>query len=208
MNSGMKDLHAYPFEKLVELTRGVVAPALDPIALTIGEPQHEPPSDVIEALSNALSAAGKYPTIAGIAELRLAIANWIEQRFHTRAIDPDHEVLPVNGTREGLFAVAQALTTSGGQAQIAMPNPFYQIYEGAALLAGARPLFIAASEHNDYLADYSTMSDDDWQGCDLLFLCTPGNPSGRVIPMKELQALIEKAIEHEVVLVSDECYSE
>ncbi len=208
MNTGMRNLQAYPFEKLAELTRHSIVPDIEAIPLTIGEPQHEPPQQVLIALTEALAGAGKYPSIAGTPPLRQAIASWLTNRFHTRAIDPDHEVLPVNGTREGLFAIAQALTAGCDNPRIALPNPFYQIYEGAALLAGAIPLFIAASEESGYLANYQHMSDDKWKACNLLFLCTPGNPSGRVIPMSDLQLLIEKALEHDVVLVSDECYSE
>jgi len=208
VNAGMQNLQAYPFEKLADLTRHSITPEIEAIPLTIGEPQHEPPQQVLTALTEALAGAGKYPTIAGTLSLRQSIASWLANRFRTRAIDPDREVLPVNGTREGLFAVAQALTASSDNPLIALPNPFYQIYEGAALLAGATPLFISASEESGYLANYQRMSNEDWQACKLLFLCTPGNPSGQVIPMTDLQALIEKALEHDVVLVSDECYSE
>ena len=150
----------------------------------------------------------KYPTIVGTVELRQQIASWIARRFKTRAVDPVSEVLPVNGTREGLFAIAQALVTPGKARGVVIPNPFYQIYEGAALLANVEPLLVPATESTEHLANYRLLTDDDWQRCEMLFLCTPGNPSGAVIPETDLHYLIEKALEHDVILISDECYSE
>ena len=208
MNPGMQALHPYPFEKLADLTRDVVPSALPRIALTIGEPKHQPPAHVLEALVSSIEELSKYPTIIGLAELRETIARWVEQRFATRALDPSSEVLPVNGTREGLFAIAQALVTPGREGAVVIPNPFYQIYEGAALLAGVQPTLIASDHSTGFLANYRNLSEDDWEACQMLFLCTPGNPSGAVIPESELQWLIQKAIEHDVILVSDECYSE
>lgn len=208
MNPGMKTLHPYPFEKLADLTAGVTLPDLQRIPLTIGEPKHQPPAHVLEALVASVEEIAKYPTIVGTLELREQIAAWIASRFNTRAVDPAREVLPVNGTREGLFAIAQALVTPGGRGSVVIPNPFYQIYEGAALLANVEPLLIPATETTGHLADYGRLTDDDWQRCEMLFLCTPGNPSGAVIPEADLHFLIGKALEHNVVLVSDECYSE
>ena len=208
MNPGMQTLHPYPFEKLAELTRDVAHCGLPRIALTIGEPKHQPPAHVLDALVSSIEEVAKYPSIIGLTELRVAIAQWVEQRFNTRTLDPSTEVLPVNGTREGLFAVAQALVTPGREGAVVIPNPFYQIYEGAALLAGVQPKLIASNHSTDFLANYRNLSEDDWEACQMLFLCTPDNPSGAVIPESELQWLIQKAIEHDVILVSDECYSE
>jgi N-succinyldiaminopimelate aminotransferase len=204
----MQTLHPYPFEKLAELTRDVAHCGLPQIALTIGEPKHQPPAHVLDALVSSIEEVAKYPSIIGLTELRVAIAQWVEQRFNTRTLDPSTEVLPVNGTREGLFAIAHALVTPGREAAVVIPNPFYQIYEGAALLAGVQPKLIASDHSTDFLANYRNLSEDDWEACQMLFLCTPGNPSGAVIPESELQWLIQKAIEHDVILVSDECYSE
>jgi len=208
MNPGMHALHPYPFEKLAQLTTGVECPDKDRISLTIGEPKHQPPAHVLEALFNSLNEVSRYPTIGGLPELRQHIATWLQRRFDTRDIDPATEVLPVNGTREGLFAVAQAFVTPQQRGAVVIPNPFYQIYEGAALLAGVQPTLIPCPPELDYLANYRELSEDEWAQCDLLFMCTPGNPSGAVIPEKELHFLIEKAMEHNVILVSDECYSE
>lgn len=208
MNPGMNTLHPYPFEKLAELTSGVDLPSLSRIPLTIGEPKHQPPAHVLEALVASIEEMAKYPTIVGTAELREQIASWITRRFKTRAVDPVSEVLPVNGTREGLFAIAQALVTPGKAGGVVIPNPFYQIYEGAALLANVEPLLVPATESTEHLANYRLLTDDDWQRCEMLFLCTPGNPSGAVIPETDLHYLIEKALEHGVILISDECYSE
>ena len=208
MNPGMQTLHPYPFERLSELTRDVAHCGLPRIALTIGEPKHQPPAHVLDALVSSIEEVAKYPSIIGLTELRVAIAQWVEQRFNTRTLDPSTEVLPVNGTREGLFAIAQALVTPGREGAVVIPNPFYQIYEGAALLAGVQPKLIASNPSTDFLANYRNLSEDDWEACQMLFLCTPGNPSGAVIPESELQWLIQKAIEHDVILVSDECYSE
>ena len=208
MNPGLTTLHPYPFEKLADLMDGVKLPKLGRIPLTIGEPKHQPPAHVLEALVASVEEVAKYPSIVGTMELREQIASWIASRFNTRAIDPASEVLPVNGTREGLFAIAQALVTPGNKGSVVIPNPFYQIYEGAALLANVEPLLIPATEATDHLADYGRLTDDDWQRCEMLFICTPGNPSGAVIPESDLHFLIEKALEHNVILVSDECYSE
>ena len=208
MNPGLNTLHPYPFEKLAQLTASAELPPLEQIALTIGEPKHQPPAHVLEALVASVEEVAKYPSIIGQAELRESIARWVASRFKTRAIDPAAEVLPVNGTREGLFAITQALATPNRRGGVVIPNPFYQIYEGAALLANVEPLLVPATAATGHLADYSILSDDDWERCEMLFICTPGNPSGAVIPEAELHFLIEKALEHNVVLISDECYSE
>lgn len=208
MNPGMHSLHPYPFEKLAQLTASVTTSAQPRISLTIGEPKHQPPQHVIEALVASVEEVAKYPSIIGLPELRQQIASWIEGRFKTRPIDAASEVLPVNGTREGLFGIAQALVTPGTKGGIVIPNPFYQIYEGTSLLAGVQPIMVASTEASNNKANYASLTDDDWARCEMLFLCTPGNPSGAVLSESELHYLIEKAIEHNVILVSDECYSE
>ncbi len=142
MNPGMHALHPYPFEKLAQLTTGVGCPDKNRISLTIGEPKHQPPAHVLESLFNSLNEVSRYPTIGGLSELKQQIATWLQRRFDTRDIDPATEVLPVNGTREGLFAITQAFVTPQKRGAVVIPNPFYQIYEGAALLAGVQPTLI------------------------------------------------------------------
>lgn len=208
MNPGLQAIHPYPFEKLAGLTRDVKPCDLHRIALTIGEPKHQPPGYVLEMLASSVEEIAKYPTILGLRELRATIARWVSSRFKTRELDADNEVLAVNGTREGLFAIVQALVTPGRQGAVVIPNPFYQIYEGAALLAGVQPKLMPSDQSTGFLANYGDLSEDDWDACQMLFLCTPGNPSGAVIPETELHWLIEKALAHDVILVSDECYSE
>ena len=145
MNPGLEALQPYPFQRLSQLFSGVSAASLPEIALTIGEPQHQPPRLVTEALMEALSGINHYPSTTGTPELRNSIARWLEQRFNLQHVDADRQVLPVNGTREALFAIAQTLVTPGAPGRVMSPNPFYQIYEGAALLAGTDPTFIPAN---------------------------------------------------------------
>lgn len=208
MNPGFDNLQPYPFERLRKLTAGITPADLSHIPLTIGEPRHQAPAVAMAALSGALDKINSYPSTVGMPALRLAIAKWLCHRFALSHVDPDTQVLPVNGTREALFAIAQTLITPGEPGRVISPNPFYQIYEGAALLAGTTPLFVPAGADNDFLPDFNSVTADDWQRCELLYLCTPGNPSGRVIPQAELQTLIELAHEHNFVIASDECYSE
>lgn len=208
MNLGMDALQPYPFERLRALTHGVPRSGQSPIALTIGEPQHAPPATVVTALANALQNVNKYPATSGSRELRETIATWLTHRFSLQGIDADYQVLPVNGTREALFAIAQALVTPGEPGRVISPNPFYQIYEGAALLAGTTPTLVPATAETNFLPDFRALGSDDWQRCELLYLCTPGNPSGAVMPMADLQALIRLAKTHNFVIASDECYSE
>jgi N-succinyldiaminopimelate aminotransferase len=188
-------LQPYPFEKLRALLAG--APpnaALRPINLSIGEPKHPTPALVKSALTEALDGLSVYPLTAGLPALRQAIARWLARRYRIPAPDPETQVLPVNGTREALFAFAQAvLDPSKGDARVVCPNPFYQIYEGAALLAGARPVYGMPQ---------------DWEGVQLVYACSPANPSGRVMPLAEWQQLFELSDRHGFVIASDECYSE
>ena len=212
MNPDLSNLHPYPFEKLAELKKGLHPPEeLPHVALSIGEPQHPAPSFVAETLMSHLHLLSVYPTTRGMPELRQAIAAWLRRRFDLRdgQLDAERHVLPVNGTREALFAIAQAMVdNSQSNPLVLMPNPFYQIYEGAAILAGGNPRYLNCDEDNHWLPDIDAISDREWRDCQLLYICNPGNPSGAVMSEEYLQRLIELAQQHNVVLVSDECYSE
>ena len=211
MNPNLSRLHPYPFERMAELHAGVTPPAeLETIYLSIGEPKHPTPSFVTEALIEHLHGLSIYPSTRGTAQLREAIVDWLTSRFSLppESLHPEQNVLPVNGTREALFAIAQCLVDSSAQALVLMPNPFYQIYEGAALLAGAEPVFLNTSAANDYLPDFDAVPRAVWERCQLMYICSPGNPSGRVIGLEALQDLIQRAQQHDFVIASDECYSE
>jgi N-succinyldiaminopimelate aminotransferase len=209
MNPHLSKLQPYPFEKLGRLKQGVQAPADKPhIALSIGEPQHATPHFIGEALIAHLHGLTNYPATKGLAELRQAIANWLARRFCLRAVDPDSQVLPVNGTREALFSFAQCIVDPTEKPLVAMPNPFYQIYEGAALLAGAEPYFLNTTRETGYLPDFDRVPESVWARCQLLYICSPGNPTGAVLPIATLKKLIERAERFDFVIASDECYSE
>lgn len=211
MNPDLDRLQPYPFEKLAALKAGVVPPAdLGPIALSIGEPKHPTPDFITETLIAHLHLLSSYPTTRGLPALRQAIGEWLSRRFQLPAggLDPERQILPLNGTREGLFALPQALVDRSRQPLVLMPNPFYQIYEGAALLAGAEPRYLPCLAEQGYLPDFATVTADTWRRCQLLYLCSPGNPSGAVIPLATLQRLIELAEEFDFVIAADECYAE
>jgi N-succinyldiaminopimelate aminotransferase len=212
MNDDLKQLQPYPFEKLTELKQGITPPqSLNHIALSIGEPQHPSPHFVIENLIAHMHQLSKYPSTKGVTGLREAIANWLCGRFalDPSIIDPEHNILPVNGTREGLFAIAQCIVNrSEPNPLVMMPNPFYQIYEGAAILAGAQPLMMNCIEENYFLPDLDAISNKQWTQCQLIYICTPGNPTGAVMSDAYLQKLIELAQQYDFVIASDECYSE
>ena len=212
MNPNLDQLNPYPFEKLARLLHDRQPPRhLDPILLSIGEPQHPPPHFVAESLIAHLHQLSSYPTTRGRIELREAIAEWLGRRFGLGAdlIDPERQVLPVCGTREALFAIAQCVVDRGaGDALVLMPNPFYQIYEGAALLAGAEPGYLDCTPETGYLPDLDAVDARRWRRCQLLYICTPGNPAGAVMPHDYLARLIELAERHDFVIASDECYAE
>ena len=211
MNSDLQRLQPYPFEKLRALIADVTPnPALRPISLSIGEPKHPSPPFVLDALAANLNQAAVYPTTQGKPELRQGIADWLTQRFSLKAssLDPAQHIIPVNGTREALFSFTQALVQRDPQGLVVSPNPFYQIYEGAAFLAGVEPHYLACDASNNFIPDFGIVPADIWQRCQLLFICTPGNPTGSVIPLETLQQLIKLADEHDFVIASDECYSE
>jgi len=201
LNPLLGRLQPYPFEKLRALLAGVApSPAHSAINLSIGEPKHPTPALVTEALSGALGGLASYPATAGTPALREAIAGWLQRRYSLPALDPAVQVLPVNGSREALFAFAQTvIDPSGGSARVCCPNPFYQIYEGAALLAGAQPL---------YLNDGMAFDAIDWSGVQLAYVCSPGNPTGRVLGLEDWAQLFALSDQHGFVIASDECYSE
>lgn len=211
MNPDLEKLQPYPFEKLNALKAGTTPPDKPHIALSIGEPKHATPGLIAAALQQHLeSGLATYPLTKGMPALREAICDWLTWRFALPpgSLDPERHALPVNGTREALFAFAQAVVDRTRPALVLSPNPFYQIYEGAALLAGATPHFIPCTAETGYLPDFNQVDDKTWDQCQLLFLCSPGNPTGAVIPQATLQALIERAERHDFVIASDECYSE
>jgi N-succinyldiaminopimelate aminotransferase len=210
MNPDLNRLQPYPFEKLNRL-KGAVTPVDKPhIALSIGEPKHQPPGFVVEELITHLHGLASYPLTKGSVALRQAIAGWLTRRFALPAgsIDAERHVLPVAGTREALFAFAQAVVDRSKDALVLSPNPFYQIYEGAALLAGADLWFMNTEATHGFLPDLDAVPAEVWARCQLIYLCTPGNPTGAVASIDTLQKLIHLADEHDFVIASDECYSE
>jgi len=212
MNPDLAHLQPYPFEKLASLKQGITPPqGLNHIALSVGEPKHPTPSFITETLIEHLHGLGQYPSTKGIESLRVTIAHWLANRFSIdqKNIDPSCHILPVSGTREALFSIAQCIVDrSLPSALVAMPNPFYQIYEGAALLAGATPYFINCDANNGYLPDYEKVDETTWKNCQLLYLCNPGNPSGAVHSPQQLKDLITLAHRYDFVIAADECYSE
>jgi N-succinyldiaminopimelate aminotransferase len=211
MNPDLERLQPYPFERLATLFAGT-EPAADrqPIAFSIGEPKHPTPGFIREAVLEHLHSLANYPTTRGEAKLREAIAGWLSRRFELPRgrVDADRQVLPVNGTREALFAFAQTVIERTDNALVLMPNPFYQIYEGAALLAGAEPMYLNCTPDTGFLPDLDSVPTDAWKRCQLFYLCTPGNPCGAVAPESWLQKLIELAERYDFVIASDECYSD
>ncbi|MSR15733.1 MAG: succinyldiaminopimelate transaminase [Gammaproteobacteria bacterium] len=212
MNPGFRLLEPYPFERLAALRRDLREPAhLSPINLSIGEPQHPTPSLIHDALIAALASTAKYPATKGSDELRAAIAQWLARRFGIPAdsVDPSRNVLPVNGTREALFAIVQAVVNPLDTGTLVlMPNPFYQIYEGAAFLAGATPYYLPCPAEKGFLPDLTAISNAVWDRCALLYICSPSNPAGTVMDLPTLQFLLELSDRHNFVIVADECYSE
>jgi len=214
MNSRLAGLQPYPFQKLAKLVQAFTPPSgKTPIRLSMGEPQHAAPSLVLEALTANLAGLASYPATRGSVELRRGIARWAGRRFGLNriALDPERHVLPVAGTREALFSIAQAVidrTHDAPQPVVIMPNPFYQIYEGAALLAGARPFFLNTTEENGYRMDFSRVPDELWGQVQLVYVCSPGNPTGTVLNHGDFAHLIELGQRHDFIIASDECYSE
>lgn len=211
MNRDLSLLQPYPFEKLAALKAEVSPPShLAHISLAMGEPKNAPPAFVLQTLADNLSGIGQYPLTKGSDQLRETIAHWATRRFHLpeNTLSPERHVLPVAGTREALFAIAQAVVTASPAARVVMPNPCYQIYEGAALLAGAQPYYLNCIEQNGFQPNFDQVPDHIWQDCELLYICSPGNPTGAVLDLPTLSQLIELADRFDFVIASDECYSE
>ncbi len=210
MNPDLTRLQPYPFEKLRHLFAGVSpAPTLGEIKLSIGEPQHPTPPFIQRALADNLAGLANYPTTQGSDALRQAIAAWIGRRYGVPTPDFASQVVPVNGSREALFALAQTIIDrNNGRAKVVCPNPFYQIYEGAALLAGAEPVFLNTLPHNDFEMDWDALPESTWRDVQLVYVCSPANPTGKVLSLKSWKALFELSDRYGFVIASDECYSE
>ena len=210
MNPHLDRLHPYPFEKLRQLFAGVTPnPDYKAISLGIGEPKHPTPAFIQKALTHAMAGLATYPTTHGNEPLRAAIAGWLERRYAIPALDAATMVLPVNGSREALFAIAQTVIDPRKPgALVVSPNPFYQIYEGAAYLAGAEPYFVNSQPARNFACDYSSVPDDVWARVQLLYLCSPGNPTGAVLSLDDWRELFALSDRHGFVIAADECYSE
>jgi N-succinyldiaminopimelate aminotransferase len=210
MNPDLQRLQPYPFQKLAALFREVQPnAAYRAIRLSIGEPKHPTPQFIRDALTANLDGLANYPTTAGSDELRATISNWLARRYGIPAPDAKSQVLPVNGSREALFSFAQTVVDrSKDDPVVICPNPFYQIYEGAALLAGATPHFLNTLPEDDYALNFSQLPESVWQRAQLVYVCSPGNPNGHVMPMSEWQTLFEMSDRYGFVIASDECYSE
>lgn len=208
MNRRLDALQPYPFERLRQLLAGVTPPPLPEIRLSIGEPQHPTPALVQQALVDHLGGLSVYPTTAGSDQLRCAVASWAKRRYDVGAVDAATQVLPVNGTREALFALAQAVIGPESGPLVVCPNPFYQIYEGAALLAGAEPVFINQTAENNWSLELDAVRPGQWARTRLLYVCSPGNPTGRVLTLDDWRAIFALSDAHGFVIASDECYSD
>jgi N-succinyldiaminopimelate aminotransferase len=208
MNPNLTLLHPYPFEKLAQLKSGITPPTdKSTIMLSIGEPAHATPTFIKNVLVENLNSISNYPTTKGIPKLRVAIATWLGKRFFCD-VNSETQVLPVNGTREALFSFAQCVIDSTKNPLVVMPNPFYQIYEGATLLAGAEPYFLNTTAENNYLPDFTTVPVEIWERCQLLYICSPGNPSGSIMSVADFEIVLNLAEKYDFIIASDECYSE
>ena len=210
MNPDLALLQPYPFEKLRALFKDITPnPALPAIALSIGEPKHPTPPFICDALADNLSGLSRYPLTLGSESLRAAIAAWLKRRYDLNAIDANTQVIPTLGSREAIFALAQTIIDrSKPGATVICPNPFYQIYEGAALLAGAQPYFINNVVENNFRFDVSTVPSDVWARTQLVYACSPANPTGKVMSLDEWEQLFNLSARYGFVVISDECYSE
>jgi len=209
-NPFLAKLQPYPFEKLRQLFQGVTPnPQYREIKLSIGEPQHATPAFIKEALTANLGGLANYPTSQGTPALRQAIAAWMERRYGLD-VNPETEILPVNGSREALFAFAQTVIdpSRGYVPLVVSPNPFYQIYEGAAYLAGAEPYFLNTLPEHNFSLDLDALSEADWARVQLLYVCSPGNPTGKVLDIEDWKKLFALSDKYGFVIASDECYSE
>jgi len=209
MNPLLASLQPYPFERLKQLFAFVTPnPAYAPISLGIGEPRHATPQLVLDALAGATRELAVYPPTVGSPALRQACAGWVQRRYGV-SVDPAAQVLPVNGSREALFAFAQAVVNaSAADATVICPNPFYQIYEGAALLAGAKPYYASSDPSRNFNINWDAIPGAVWSRTQLVYVCSPGNPTGAVMPMTDWEKLFELSGRYGFVIASDECYSE
>ena len=211
MNPDLARLQPYPFEKIRVLLEGLTPANLPAISLAIGEPKHPTPEFIHQAVIQNLQDLAHYPLTKGSLALRESIARWLTWRFQlpSNSLNAEQHVIPVNGTREAIFAFAQAvIDRQQRDAAVVMPNPFYQIYEGAAFLAGAEPIFLACTEHNQFVPDFNAVAPEVWQRCQLLYICSPGNPTGAVMSIEQLQNVLRLAEQYDFIVASDECYSE
>ena len=211
MNPDLKILQPYPFQKISTLLDGITPADKPMLSLAIGEPKHPTPQVILNALQENLAGFSSYPLTKGNNELRESISNWLTQRFNLpqKCLNPNKHVLPVNGTREALFAFAQAVINKEAPSpKILMPNPFYQIYEGAAFLAGAEPVYLPCTKALGFNPDFDAVSGQTWDDCQLLYLCSPGNPTGAVVDEAQIKNLLNLAEKHDFIIASDECYSE
>ena len=220
MNHNLTTLHPYPFAKMATLLAGSVpAHGYDEIKLGIGEPKHAPPAFVLDVLRENLDKISHYPTTNGLFELRQTIAHWLEKRFFLNHVNPHTQVLPVMGTREAIFSIVQAVINHQAETigqisspdqspVVVMPNPFYQIYEGAAILAQATPYFIPCTEDNGFKGDFRSVPKDVWMRTQLLFVCSPNNPTGSVMTMDDWEQVLRLSDQYGFIIASDECYSE
>lgn len=210
MNPKLNLLQPYPFQKLRQLLDGVTRNTkLTPVELQIGEPKHPTPDFICRALAGSMDGLSVYPSTLGVFALRNTIAEWIKRRFNLTEINPDTEIIPVNGSREALFSFAQAvINTDDVRPVVVCPNPFYQIYEGAAYLAGAAPHFLNTLPENHYQLDFSQLSADVWSRTQLMYVCSPNNPTGSVMTLDEWQKVFALSDQYGFVVAADECYSE
>ena len=210
MNPLLSRLQPYPFERLRQLHADIVPnPAYKPISLGIGEPRHATPQLIKDALTGSLAGLASYPSTLGEPKLRQVLSDWLARRYGGLKVDPATQILPVNGSREGLFALAQTVVDASRLgATVVCPNPFYQIYEGAALLAGAQTWFVPSEASRNYGVDWAAVPESVWEKTQLVFVCTPGNPAGAVMGLSEWDLLFRLSDRHGFVIASDECYSE
>ena len=209
MNPHLARLQPYPFERLKQLFAPITPnPALRPISLGIGEPRHATPALITDALTANQSGLSSYPATAGEPAFRAAAASWLHRRYGLE-VNPSTQVLPVNGSREALFALTQTIVDAARpNATVLCPNPFYQIYEGAALLAGAQPYFVPSDPAKNFAVDWDSVPHEVWATTQLVFVCSPGNPTGAVMPLSEWEKLFALSDRYGFVIASDECYSE
>jgi N-succinyldiaminopimelate aminotransferase len=210
MNRGLDRLQSYPFQKLTALLQGVTPnPQVGPISMHIGEPRHPTPEFIRRTLADNLAGLANYPTTLGAEGLRNVIADWLKRRYGLKQIDAHSEIIPVNGSREALFAFAQTVVDRARpEPTVVVPNPFYQIYEGAALLAGAAPQYLNTLPADDFALDFDQLPDEVWRHTQLIYVCSPSNPTGRVMSLQEWERLFALSDRHGFVIAADECYSE